>query len=104
MSVELPADQLEVSALREKVQVIEGENKYANELIEHLQEENGEMAIEIDELKKKLALAEERLQKYFDFWRSVEDELARQLDITDDLKKELQAANIEAASAQEPSE
>ncbi|KAF5697192.1 hypothetical protein FGLOB1_12934 [Fusarium globosum] len=104
MSVELPADQLEVSALREKVQVIEGENKYANELMEHLQEENGVMAIEIDELKKKLALAEERLQKYFDFWRSAEDELARQLDITDDLKKELQAANIEATSAQEPSE
>ncbi|KAI1015457.1 hypothetical protein LB504_010927 [Fusarium proliferatum] len=104
MSVELPADQLEVSALREKVQVIEGENKYANDLIEHLQEENGEMAIEIDELKKKLALAEERLQKFFDFWRLAEEELTRQLDITDDLKKELQAAKVEAASAQEPSE
>ncbi|CVL06925.1 uncharacterized protein FMAN_12018 [Fusarium mangiferae] len=61
------------------------------------------MAIEIDELKKKLAVAEERLQKYFDFWRSAEDELTRQLDITDDLKKEFQAAKVEAANAQEPS-
>ncbi|KAI1037606.1 hypothetical protein LB503_009440 [Fusarium chuoi] len=101
MSVELPADQLEVSALREKVQVIEDENRYANELIEHLQEENGEMAIEIDELKKQLALAEKRLQKYFDFWRSAEDELAKQLDVTDDLKEQLEAAKAEAANEQD---
>ncbi|CVL03917.1 hypothetical protein FPRO06_10985 [Fusarium proliferatum] len=103
MSVELPADQLEVSTLREKVQLIEAEDQYANDLIEHLQEENGEMAIEIDELKKQLVLAEERLQKYFDFWRSAEDELTHQLDVTDDLKEQLEAAKAEAASAQQPS-
>ncbi|SCV40080.1 uncharacterized protein FFB14_07385 [Fusarium fujikuroi] len=84
MSVELPIDQLEVSALREK-------------------EENGEMAIEIDELEKKLALAEKRLQKYFDFWRSAEEELTRQLEVTDDLKEQLEAAKAVAASVQEPS-
>ncbi|KAG5811442.1 hypothetical protein H9Q74_005138 [Fusarium xylarioides] len=34
-----------------------------------------QLSINNDELKKKLALAKERLQKYFGFWRSVKDEL-----------------------------
>ncbi|KAF5564587.1 hypothetical protein FNAPI_2076 [Fusarium napiforme] len=40
-------------------------------------------------MKKKLALAEERAQKYFDFWRSTEEELTKQLELNDELEKEL---------------
>ncbi|KAF5714675.1 hypothetical protein FMUND_7244 [Fusarium mundagurra] len=36
-----------------------------------------ELSIDNEDLKKKLALAEERQQKYFDFWRSAEEEPMR---------------------------
>ncbi|KAF4436330.1 hypothetical protein FACUT_6494 [Fusarium acutatum] len=47
---------------------------YANDLIDHLQESNSELAIENEDLKKNLALAEERQEKYFDFWRCAEED------------------------------
>ncbi|KAF5687080.1 hypothetical protein FDENT_5553 [Fusarium denticulatum] len=61
------------------------------------------LSIDNGELKKKLALAEERLQKCFDFWRSAEDELTWQIELNDKLKKEFQAAKVEALKEQEGS-
>ncbi|KAF5699709.1 hypothetical protein FMUND_14670 [Fusarium mundagurra] len=103
MSMDLPVDRLELVALREKVAVMSEENKYINDQNDELVESNGHLAIYNEDLKKKLALAEERLQKYFDFWRSAEEELTRQMEVNDELKKELEAAKSEVASLQEAS-
>ncbi|KAF5561152.1 hypothetical protein FPHYL_6340 [Fusarium phyllophilum] len=43
---------------------IETENKFVNELFNHLQENNDKLAIENEDLKKNLALAEERQKCY----------------------------------------
>ncbi|KAF5981421.1 hypothetical protein FCOIX_4241 [Fusarium coicis] len=99
MSVDLPADRLELDALREKVAVMSDENKYLNDQNDDLVESNGHLAIENEDTKKKLALAEERAQKYFDFWRSAEEELTRQLELNDELKQQLEAAKAEASKA-----
>ncbi|KAF4421777.1 hypothetical protein FACUT_10864 [Fusarium acutatum] len=103
MSVDLTVDRLEVVALREKVAVMAEENKFVNDQNDDLIERNGELAIENEDLKKKLALAEERQQKYFDFWRSAEEELTQQIELNDELKKQLEAAKAEVASVQEAS-
>ncbi|KAF5985027.1 hypothetical protein FCOIX_2288 [Fusarium coicis] len=42
------------------VERIETENKFVNDLFNHLQENNGKLAIENEDTKKNLALAEER--------------------------------------------
>jgi regulator of replication initiation timing len=99
MSVDLPADRLELDALRDKVAVMSDENKYLNDQNDDLVESNGHLAIEIEDTKKKLALAEERAQKYFDFWRSAEEELTRQLELNDELKQQLEAVKAEASKA-----
>ncbi|PCD25414.1 hypothetical protein AU210_014521 [Fusarium oxysporum f. sp. radicis-cucumerinum] len=63
MSIELPPDHLEVLALRNRIQHVAEENKYVNDENDHLRENNGELALENDELKKGLALAEQRLER-----------------------------------------
>ncbi|KAF5637343.1 uncharacterized protein FTJAE_5758 [Fusarium tjaetaba] len=72
-------------------------------LNDELIKSNGHLAIDNEDLKKKLALAEERAQKYFDFWRSTEEELTKQLELNDELKKELKSAKVEAPKEQEGS-
>ncbi|KAF5620901.1 uncharacterized protein FTJAE_11526 [Fusarium tjaetaba] len=103
MSVDLPADRLELDALRDKVAIISDENKYLNEQNDNLIENNGHLAIDNDELKKKLALAEERAEKYFDFWRSAEEELTKQLELNEELKQQLEAAKAGEPEAKESS-
>ncbi|PNP53571.1 hypothetical protein FNYG_15748 [Fusarium nygamai] len=98
------AQHLEIVALKEKTEVMAEENKFVNDQNDELIESNGHLAIENEDLKKKLALAEERAQKYFDFWRSAEEELTRQMEVNDELKKQVEGANAEATSAQEPSQ
>ncbi|KAF5982384.1 hypothetical protein FCOIX_3682 [Fusarium coicis] len=78
------------------------------EIIEHILDPDHYLvdfwrSIDNDELKKKPALAEERLRKYFDFWRSAEEELTRQIELNDELKKELKVAKAEALREQEGS-
>ncbi|KAI1055486.1 hypothetical protein LB506_011504 [Fusarium annulatum] len=99
MSVDLPVDRLELDALREKIAIMSDENKYLNDQNDNLVENNGHLAIENEETKKKLALAEKRAQRYFDFWRSAEEELTRQLELNDELKQQLEAAKAEAHKA-----
>ncbi|KAF5533460.1 hypothetical protein FPHYL_13611 [Fusarium phyllophilum] len=98
------AQHLEIVALKEKIEVMAEENKFVNDQNDELIESNGHLAIENEELKKKLGLAEERVQRYFDFWRSAEEELTKQIELNDELKKELETAKAEATSAQEPSQ
>ncbi|KAF5593122.1 hypothetical protein FPANT_5215 [Fusarium pseudoanthophilum] len=62
-------------------------------------EESTLLSIDTEDIKKKLALAEERAQRYFDFWRCAEDELTRQLELNDELKKQLEAAKTEEPEA-----
>ncbi|KAF5694858.1 hypothetical protein FDENT_987 [Fusarium denticulatum] len=64
-------------------------------------ENNGELALENDHLKKDLALSEERQKRYFDFWRSAEEELTRQLELNEKLKAELEAEKSKARSAEQ---
>ncbi|EWY83008.1 hypothetical protein FOYG_15084 [Fusarium oxysporum NRRL 32931] len=101
MSIELPPDHLEVVALRNRIQHVAEENKYVNDENDHLRETNGELALENDELKKGLALAEQRLERVTDFWRSAEEELTKQIAINEDLTKQLEAAKSELASAKQ---
>jgi len=61
MSVNPPADHVEVAALRDRVKHISEENKFVNNENDYLQESNGGLAIENNKLKKTLALIEERL-------------------------------------------
>jgi len=61
MSVNLPADHVEVAALHDRVKHISEENKFVNNENDYLQESNGGLAIENNKLKKTLALIEERL-------------------------------------------
>lgn len=91
MSVNLPADHVEVAALRERVKHISEENKFVNNENDYLQESNGGLAIENNKLKKTLALTEERLQRITDFWRSAAMELTKQIAINEDLTKQLEA-------------
>lgn len=91
MSVNLPADHVEVAALRDRVKHISEENKFVNNENDYFQESNGGLAIENNKLKKTLALTEERLQRITDFWRSAEEELTKQIAINEDLTKQLEA-------------
>ncbi|KAF5591843.1 hypothetical protein FPCIR_5910 [Fusarium pseudocircinatum] len=90
------SQQLEIIALRERVAVLEGENKFVNDQNDALIENNGELGLQNDELKKDLALAEERQQRYFDFWRCAEEELTKQLELNEKLKAELEAEKSKA--------
>ncbi|EXK35727.1 hypothetical protein FOXG_14745 [Fusarium oxysporum f. sp. lycopersici 4287] len=101
MSIELPPDHLEVVALRNRIQHIAEENKFVNDENDHLRETNGELALENDELKKGLALAEQRLERVTGFWRSAEEELTKQIAISEDLTKQLEAAKSELASTKQ---
>ncbi|RKK06936.1 hypothetical protein BFJ66_g10705 [Fusarium oxysporum f. sp. cepae] len=101
MSIEPPPDHLEVLALRNRIQHVAEENKYVNDENDHLRETNGELALENDELKKGLALAEQRLERVTDFWRSAEEELTKQIAINEDLTKQLEAAKSELASTKQ---
>ncbi|KAF4495463.1 hypothetical protein FAGAP_8396 [Fusarium agapanthi] len=98
---ELPADHLEVIALREKVALLEGENKFVNDQNDVLIENNGELALENEDLKKNLALAEERQKRYFDFWRCAEEELTKQLELNAELKTQFEAEKDKAPSAEQ---
>ncbi|KAH7209820.1 hypothetical protein DER44DRAFT_809475 [Fusarium oxysporum] len=69
MSVNLPADHVEVAALRDRVKHISEENKFVNNENDYLQESNGGLAIQNNKLKKTLALTEERLQRHHAAWR-----------------------------------
>ncbi|EWG55554.1 hypothetical protein FVEG_13541 [Fusarium verticillioides 7600] len=103
MSVDLPVDRLELDALREKVAIISDENKYLNDQNDALVETNGHLAIDNEDLKKKLSLAEERAERYFDFWRSAEEELTKQLELNEKLKQQLEAAKAGEPEAKESS-
>ncbi|KAF5564930.1 hypothetical protein FNAPI_1898 [Fusarium napiforme] len=48
----------------EHIEQIKTENKFVSDVFNHLQENNGKLAIENDDLKKNLALAEERQKCY----------------------------------------
>ncbi|EWG49901.1 hypothetical protein FVEG_09264 [Fusarium verticillioides 7600] len=50
--------------LEERIERIEIEIKFVNDPFDHLQENNGKLAIENEDIKKNLALAEER-QKWY---------------------------------------
>ncbi|RKK81938.1 hypothetical protein BFJ69_g3544 [Fusarium oxysporum] len=97
MSVNLPADHVEVAALRDRVKHISEEIKFVNNENDYLQESNSGLAIENNKLKKTLALTEERLQRITDFWRSAEEELTKQIAINEDLTKQLEASGHHAA-------
>ncbi|PNP61151.1 hypothetical protein FNYG_14239 [Fusarium nygamai] len=60
------------------IEQIETKNKFVNDQNDELIESNGQLAIENEDLKKTLALAEE--------------ELTKQVEITNKLKKQLEAA------------
>lgn len=48
----------------EHIEQIETENKFVSDVFNHLQENNGKLAIENEDIKKNLALAEERQKCY----------------------------------------
>ncbi|KAF5648625.1 hypothetical protein F52700_941 [Fusarium sp. NRRL 52700] len=101
MSVQLPVTQQEVNRLRERVAKLEGENKFVNDLNDDLTEKHGQLALDHEDLKKKLELSEERQQRFFDFWRCAEEELTKQLELNAELKAELQAEKDKAPSAEQ---
>ncbi|KAF5556900.1 hypothetical protein FMEXI_953 [Fusarium mexicanum] len=101
MSSELPVDRLELVALREKVATISDENKFVNDLNDDLMWKNGELVIGNEDLKKSLALAEERQKRFFDYWRCAEEELTKQIELNKELKKQLEAEKAKTSSAEQ---
>ncbi|KAF4949953.1 hypothetical protein FGADI_8554 [Fusarium gaditjirri] len=103
MPVELPTDHLGVVALCNRVEMLEGENKYVNDENDALRESNGQLALENEELKKQIALAETRLEHITNFWRAAESELTSQIGVNESLNKQLEAAKSEPLSGEKGS-
>ncbi|KAF5591537.1 uncharacterized protein FSUBG_10463 [Fusarium subglutinans] len=101
MSTEPPVDRLELVALREKVATISEENTFVNELNDDLTWKNGELGIENEDLKKSLALAEERQKRFFDYWRCAEEELTKQIELNKELMQQLEAEKAKTSSAEQ---
>ncbi|KAF5971634.1 hypothetical protein FBULB1_9111 [Fusarium bulbicola] len=99
MSTEQPVDRLELVALREKVATISEENQFVNDQNDELMWKNGELGIENEDLKKSLALAEERQKRFFDYWRCAEEELTKQIELNKELKEQLEAEKAKVSSA-----
>ncbi|KAF5686384.1 hypothetical protein FCIRC_2940 [Fusarium circinatum] len=101
MSTEIPVDRLELVALREKVATLSEENAFVNDLNDDLTWKNGELGIENEDLKKSLALAEERQKRFFDYWRCAEEELTKQMELNKELKQQLEAEKAKTSSAEQ---
>ncbi|KAF9772563.1 hypothetical protein IL306_009719 [Fusarium sp. DS 682] len=95
MPVEIPSRDPEINYLRERVKLLEEENGHINHMYDELENENGRLVSEIEDLKEKLdqevnqrKQAENTLAKATACWRAAEEELTEKMGENDRLKKQ----------------